>query len=263
MAILESRTKTGISWVSESIALFKQSPRKWLMLALAYLGIFVLMPSIPGLQIFAFVTILIWPIFIAVAMRLFRNAELQKVENLPTIMQLIQPKMRTLLMLGLSSLLYFIIVNIILSTDMQVLAEMIDKQNKLSEQELAAAMQTMLPIFLKLALLLIPLMMIGWFAPMLIAFNGYGLGKAIKSSIAGSIQYMGAMAAAWLLLSAGLITLMLAASVFVGMFSFMLPSFAPSLMTAIIFGCFLVSIAITLAFQYVSYRDIFRAAGSI
>lgn len=263
MAILASRTKTGMSWISESIALFKQSPRKWLMLALVYLGIFVLMPSIPGLQIFAFVTILVWPIFIVVAMRLFRNAELQKVEALSTIMQLIQPKIRTLLMLGLASLLYFVIVNLILSTDMQALAAILEKQNQLSEQELAAAMQTILPTFLKLALLLIPLMMIGWFAPMLIAFNGYGLGKAIKSSIAGSIQYVVAMTAAWLLLSAGLITLMLVASVFVGLFSFIMPSIAPSLMTTLIFGCFLISIALTMAFQYVSYRDIFRAAGSI
>ena len=233
------------------------------MLALAYLGLFVLMPSIPGLQIFAFVTILVWPIFIAIAMRLFRNAELQKVENFSTIMQLIQPRMRTLLKLGLASIFYFVVVSIILSADMQALTEILDKQNKLSEQELAAALQTMMPIFLKLLLLLTPLMIIGWFAPMLIAFNGYGLGKAIKSSIAGSMQYMVAMTAAWLLLTAGLITLMVAVSVFVGLLSFMLPSIAPSIMTALLFGCFLISIALMFAFQYVSYRDIFRAAGSI
>jgi hypothetical protein len=263
MAILESRTKTGISWVGESITLFKQSPRKWLLLALTYLGIFVLMPSIPGLQLFAFVTILIWPVFIAIAMRMYRNAEFKKVENLSAIMQLIQPKVRTLLMLGLLSLFYFIIVSIILSSDMQVLAEIIENKNQLSEQEMATALQTMMPIFLKLALLFIPLMMIGWFAPMLIAFNGYPLGKAIKSSIAGALQYMVAMAAAWLLLSAGIITLMLAASVLAGMFAFIMPAIVQSLMTTLVFGCILISIAITLAFQYVSYRDIFRAATNI
>ena len=63
MAIQESSTKTGISWVKESVDLFKTAPRKWLSLALAYVGLFVLLPSIPGLRIFfAFVSILIWPI---------------------------------------------------------------------------------------------------------------------------------------------------------------------------------------------------------
>jgi hypothetical protein len=263
MAILESRTKTGISWISESITLFKQSPRKWLLLALSYLGIFVLIPSVPGLQIFAFVTILIWPIFIAIAMRLYRNAEMSKVENLSTVMQLIQPKVKNLLMLGLVCLLYFILVSIILSTDVKALAEIIDKQTQLTEEQMTLAVQTMIPILLKLTLLFIPLMMAVWFAPMLIAFNDYSLVKAIKSSVAGSLQYIVAMTAAWLLLTAGMMTLMIASSVVVGLFAFMMPSIVQSLMTTLVFGCFLISIALTLAFQYVSYRDIFRAAGTI
>lgn len=259
MAILESRTKTGISWVSESIALFKQSPRKWLILAMAYLSIFLLIPSIPGLQIFAFITILIWPIFIAIGMRMYRNAEYQKEENLSTIMQLIQPKMKKLVMLGLISLLYFIVVSIILSADVQALAQVMDKQAKLTEQEMLLALQAMMPILLKMTLLLIPLMMAVWFAPMLIAFNDYSVVKSLKSSIAGSLKYMVAMAAAWLLLSAGIVTLMMAASLVVGLFSFIQPAMAQSLLTALMFGCLLISIALTLGFQYVSYRDIFRA----
>ncbi|MEO1946574.1 MAG: hypothetical protein ABGW96_03320, partial [Methylophilaceae bacterium] len=62
MAISELRTRTGLSWVRESIVLFKQTPRQWLLLALSYLGIFVFLPSFPGLQLFSFVTILIWPV---------------------------------------------------------------------------------------------------------------------------------------------------------------------------------------------------------
>jgi hypothetical protein len=260
MAILESRTKTGISWVSESITLFKQTPRKWLMLALAYLAIFVLIPSLPGLQIFAFITIFIWPVFIAIGMRLYRNAEINKIENFSTIMQLLQPNMKKLFMLGLVSLVYFILVSLILSTDVQALAEIVDKQSQLTEAEVALAMQTMMPIFFKLMLLFIPLMMAVWFAPMLIAFNQYSVVKAIKSSIAGSLQYVVALSAAWLLLTAGMLTLLLGASVIVGLFAFMLPSMVQFLMTTLVFGCCLISIALTLAFQYVSYRDIFRAA---
>jgi hypothetical protein len=260
MAILESRTKTGISWIGESIALFKQAPRRWLLLAMTYLAIFVFIPSFPGLQLFSFITILIWPIFIAIAIRLYRNAEFQKEENLSTVLQLMQPKMRKLLMLGLVNLTYFIVVSLILSSDMQTLTEIMNEQRQMSEHEVMVAMQTMMPIFLKLIVLFIPLTMAVWFAPMLIAFNNYSVTKSLKSSIAGSLQYMVAITAAWLLLSAGIIMLMLAASVFAGLFAFMHLGFSQSLMTILVFGALLISIALTLAFQYVSYRDIFRAA---
>jgi len=261
MAISESRTRTGLSWVRESIALFKQTPRQWLLLALSYLGIFVFIPSFPGLQLFSFVTILIWPVFIAIAMRMYRNAEVQKEENLSSAMQFIQPKLRQLLLLGLASLLYFMLVSIILSTDLQVIAESMEKKAQLTDQEVVLAIvQTATPVLLKLILLFIPLMVAVWFAPMLIAFNGYSVMKSIKSSIAGSLQYMVEMTAAWLLLTAGIISLILSASLIARLFALIQPAFAQSLMTMLIFGCLLVNIALMLAFQYVSYRDIFRAA---
>jgi hypothetical protein len=260
MAILESRTKTGISWVGESIVLFKQAPRKWLLLALIYLGVFVFIPSFPSLQLFAFITILIWPIFIAIAMRLYRNEEFQKQESLSSMMQLIQPKVHKLLLLGLINLLYFILVSMLLSSDVQVMVDIMETQSTMTNQEVMLAWQTMMPILLKLTVLCIPLMMAVWFAPMLITFNDYSVMKSIKSSVAGSLQYVVAMTAAWLLLSVGIIALMLAASVFAGLFAFMHMAFAQSLMTLLVFGALLISIALTLAFQYVSYRDIFRAA---
>jgi hypothetical protein len=262
MAILESRTRTGISWISESIALLKQAPRKWMFIALAYLAIFVFIPSVPGLQLFALLTIVIWPVFIAIAIRMYRNEEVKKTENISAIMQLIQPKIQKLLLLGLLTLVYFIGVSLIFSSDAQVLAEILNKQTQMSEQEMVAAMETMMPILLKLMLLFIPLMIAVWFAPMLIAFNDYSVMKSLKSSVAGTIQYMVALTAAWLLLSAGIVTLMLIASIIVGLFSFMQPAIAQTLMSFFLFGCFLISVALTLAFQYVSYRDIFRAAPS-
>jgi len=257
---LASRTKTGISWVTESIALFKQAPRKWVLLALAYLGLFMLLPSVPGLQIFAFITILIWPVFIAIAMRMYRNAEVNKQESLSAIMQLIQPKIRALISLGLVNLVYFILVSILLSTDIKVLAEIIEKQNELSEQEMTAAIQAMMPILLKLFLMFVPLIVATWFTPMLIAFNGYSLGKAIKSSIAGSLQHIISLIAAWLLLSAASITLMMAASLILDILAVIAPVTVQPLVPIFMFACLLISIAVTLAFQYVSYRDIFRAA---
>jgi len=260
MAILESRTKTGMSWATESLALFKQAPRKWMLLALTYIVIYMLIPSIPGLQILAFVAILMWPVFIVIAMRYYRNAEYQKSERLADVIQLIQPKMKKLLTLGLVNLIYFVGVSIVLSGDLQSLEQIMNKQTELTDQERVAALQTMMPVFLKLALMFIPLMLAVWYAPMLIAFNDYSVMKSLKSSIAGSIQYMLSMTVTWVLLSTGVILLMMMATVVAGLFSFMQPAIAQTLMTLFLFACMLVSIALMLAFQYVSYRDVFRAA---
>ncbi len=259
MAILESRTQTGISWVKESVALFKLSPRKWLMLALAYVGLFMMLPSLPGFQFFALVTILIWPIFIAIAMRMYRNAEMGKLENLSTMMQIIQPKFATLIALGAACLLYGVLVSYVLNADIQGLATISQTDTKMSESQMQALLQKMLPLLLKLTLFLIPLMMATWFAPMLIAFNNYGLIKAIKSSVAGSIQYMVALGAAWLLLTGGIVGLMLGVGIVVGLVGALLPSMAQLFMSFLVFGCLLLASALMLAFQYVSYRDAYRS----
>jgi len=193
-------------------------------------------------------------------MRFYRNVEVKKPEGLQMVMQRIQPKMRLLLLLGLVNLLYFVLVSLIVSADMGVMSGILERQHEMNEQELTAALQTMMPIFFKLILLFIPLMVMSWFSPMLIAFNEYGLGKAIKSSIAGCLTYIVSLIAAWLLLSAAMMTLMMAASILAGFFAMVMPSIAQFLVSTIVFGCFLIGIALTLAFQYVSYRDIFRAA---
>ena len=260
MAILQSRTQTGISWVKESLALFKLSPRKWLMLALAYVGLFMILPAQPGFQFFAFISILLWPVFIAVAMRMFRNAELNKTESLTSVLQALQPKIAILALLGALCLLYGVAVSFILNVDIQGMAVFAQANTAMTESKMALLMQKMLPFLLKLTVFLIPLMMATWFAPMLIAFNNYSLIKAIKSSVAGSLQYMVALGAAWMLLTSGIVMLMLGVGIVVGILAALVPSVAQLFMSLIIFGCLLLASALMLAFQYVSYRDIFRAA---
>jgi hypothetical protein len=260
MAILESRTKTGISWVKESINLFKTAPRKWLLLALAYVGVFMMLPSIPGLQFFAFISVLIWPVFLAIAIMMYRNADMKKQQNLGEIFNQIQPKMTQLMALGAACLLYAVLVSFVLNSDIEGLVALTQNRAEMTEPQVLALMQKMVPFMLKLALLLTPLMMATWFSPMLIAFNNYNLVKAIKSSIAGSIQYMISLAAAWILLSGGIVVLMLTVGIAVGIVSNLVPALGQMLTSFLIFGCLLLATALMLAFQYVSYRDAFRAA---
>lgn len=260
MAILESRTQTGISWIKESIALFKTAPRKWLMLALAYVGLFMMLPSIPMLQIFAFVSILMWPVFLAVAIALYRNADMKKQQSFSETMQTIKPKMLQLMALGGACLLYAVLMSFVLNSDLQGLAALAQNKDKMTESQMVVFMQKMLPVMLKMLLLSIPLLMATWFSPMLIAFNHYSLVKAMKSSIAGSLQYMIALTAAWLLLTVGMLALMMGVGIIAGLVGALVPALGQLLMPFILFGCVLLATALMLAFQYVSYRDVFRAA---
>lgn len=252
MAILDSKTKTGISWVKESVDLFKIAPRKWLLLALAYIGLFVMLPSIPGLQVFSFISILIWPVFLAIAILLYRNADMKKEQNLNEVLNEIKPKISQLMALGGACLLYLVLVSFLLSSDIQSLPVLTENKAKMTEAEMIVFLQKMVPLLLKLTLILIPLMMATWFSPMLIAINNYSVVKALKSSIAGSLQYMVALGAAWLLFTAGISALILLVII--------IGALVPIMGQILLFGCLLLATALMLAFQYVSYRDVFRAA---
>lgn len=260
MAILESRTKTGISWVKEAVALFKTNPSNWMLLGLSYVAVFMMIPSIPGLQFFTFVVILMWPVFLVFAISLYRNADTQQVHNLSAVFNAIQPKIKALIGLGAVCLLYGILVGFLLNSDVQNLLKVSQVNGEMTESQAAIVMEKMLPLLLKVLLLSAPLLMATWFSPMLIAFNNYGVIKAIKSSIAGSIQYMVALGAAWLLLTAGIILLMIPAGMLVALVSKIQAGFGELLASVLVFGVLLLATTLMLAFQYVSYRDVFRAA---
>ncbi len=260
MAILESRTKTGISWVKEAVALFKTNPSRWMLLGLSYVAVFMMIPSIPGLQLFSFVVILMWPVFLVFAISLYRNADTQQPQSLNAVFNAIQPKIKALIGLGAFCLLYGVLVGLLLNSDIQGVLKLSQVKGVMTESQAALVMEKTLPLLLKVLLLSAPLLMATWFSPMLIAFNNYGVIKAIKSSIAGSIQYMVALGAAWLLLTAGIVLLMIPAGMLVAVVSLVQASFGELLASLLVFGVLLLATTLMLAFQYVSYRDVFRAA---
>lgn len=259
MAILESRTKTGLSWVKESIALFRKSPNQWLLLALSYVGIFMMMPSIPGLQFFAFLTVLLWPVFIAMAMRLYQSADIGRAESLGSTIQSVQPKFSALVLLGLLCLAYAALMGLLLGSDFQALAQLSQKSGQITNAEAETIMQKTIPLVLKVVLFSAPLLMATWFSPMLIAFNNYTLVKAIKSSIAGSLQYFVSLGVSWLLLAMLVIGLVLITGLLLGLIGAFIPFAAKLLLPMLVFGSLLLASALMLAFQYLSYRDVFRA----
>lgn len=260
MAIFETSTKTGRSWISESLALFKATPSKWMLLAAVYVGVFMMIPSIPGFQLFSLITILIWPMFMVIAITMYRNADNNISQNLSEIINMIKPKVKSLIFLGGIFLLYGMLVSLVLNSDVEGLVGMTKSIDKMTDSQAIALLQKILPFLLKLILALIPMMMATWFSPMLIAFNNYTVGNAIKSSIAGSLQYLFALGVAWILLTVGIFALLVVAGIVIAIIGGLAPMLGQLLMPILVFGCLLLATSLMFAFQYVSYRDVFRAA---
>jgi len=260
MAILNSNLQTGKSWMTESIALFKAAPSRWMLLATIYVTIFMMMPSLPGFQVFSIITILIWPIFMVIAIAMYKNADTHVTQNFNSIFDSIKPKMQSLLILGGIVLLYGVLISLLLNSDIESLMGLSKSIENMTETQAVAILGKSGPFLLKLTLALIPILMATWFSPMLIAFNNYSVIKALKSSIAGSLQYLVAMSITWILLTLGIFSLLIISGIVMVLISSMLPVLAQLLMPAVVLGSLLLATALMLAFQYVSYRDVFRAA---
>ena len=249
--------RDSIRWNKESFKLFKKTPNQSLMLSLAYLFIFMLLPSMPMIQIFSIASILIWPIFLVFAVNFYKTHDKNKEENFLAVFEKIKPRLATLLMLGLICLIYAAMVTMVLNSEMQGFIKLSENNN-----ELVTVINNFVPMIVKLILLLLPLLMATWFSPMLIVYNNYSLFKSIKSSIAGCLMYIFPLGLSWLIFSTIAILFMLSCGLLIGALASLFPAIGPSLMGAIIFFALLVITSVMFAFQYISYRDIFKSAKS-
>jgi hypothetical protein len=249
--------RDSIRWNKESFKLFKKTPNQSLMLSLAYLFIFMLLPSMPMIQIFSIASILIWPIFLVFAVNFYKTHDKNKEENFLAVFEKIKPRLATLLMLGLICLIYAAMVTMVLNSEMQGFIKLSENNN-----ELVTVINNFVPMIGKLILLLLPLLMATWFSPMLIVYNNYSLFKSIKSSIAGCLMYIFPLGLSWLIFSTIAILFMLSCGLLIGALASLFPAIGPSLMGVIIFFALLVITSVMFAFQYISYRDIFKSAKS-
>ena len=249
--------KDSIRWNKESFLLFKKTPNQSLMLSLTYLFIFMLLPSVPMIQIFSIASILIWPVFLVFAVNFYKIHDKNKNETFLAVYEKIKPRLLTLLALGFICLTYAGMVTMILNAEMQHFIQLSENNN-----ELVNVINNFVPMIGKLILLLLPLLMGTWFSPMLIVYNHYSLFKSIKSSIAGSLMYIIPLGLSWLIFSTTAILFMLSCGVLIGSLASFFPNIGSSLMGAVIFFALLVITSVMFAFQYISYRDIFKSAKS-
>lgn len=253
MGMFKSGAKQGYAWMRDCLAIYRQNPAMWMLVALAYVLMFVVIPALQPLPTAVkLVVVALGPIFLALVLSLFREADLGTDNEFSDIVRDIKPQMGRLAALGGVCLVYGIIASMLTSHDMQAVNEM--AQAKADPEAMAGKL---IPLLIKLLLLLTPIFMATWFAPMLIAHHRFTVFKAIKSSIAGCLSAVLPLTVAWLLLTIGLTLVMMLAGTLAGIITMIAAPIGTILTSLMLLAFLLLATALMLALQYVSYRDVF------
>ena len=251
----------GKKWVKEGYVLFVKSPSFWF----AALGIFTLLfgflAAIP--LIGAPLALLLFPIVVAGFIVACRQLESTARIEFSSLVGQIKPYAAQLVTVGGICLVGMIAVNLIIikgwPNEFAALYQA-STQAQPNEAQLATAMKGLLMPTLAGLLLITPLMMAAWFAPVLVIWHGLSAMNALKVSFQASLRNalpftvyglillgLDVIVSAILGLLLGLITGLLGAQV--GAF----------LVGVGVFTVILVFAAIVIASVYVSYQDIFVA----
>lgn len=248
-----SSIKIGLSWVTGSLQIFLLSPSKWLLLALAYVMIFVVLPALPHMPVLiALLAILFWPCFIALAIGLYREADQGRDTELAGLFQQIKPHIGMLIALGGICLVYGILVGMFASGDTQALSDLINQKAD-PEQILTHA----LPLLAKVLIFFTPLLMATWFSPMLIAYQEFSVLEAIKHSLWASWRNLATLSVAWLALTLALVLVMLVMGVVVGLVAVISQALSTILTVLLLLCSLLVGTSLMFAIQYFSYRHVY------
>lgn len=239
------------TWVRDILALFRQKPGKWMLLGLAHVFFFAMLPGLLGLQFFSF---LLLPAFLALAVGFYRDADIGRDSDLGDLLNEIKPSFRKLLALGAVCIVYVLLINMLTADDVVKL----DQLARGNEQNPEQVLEQSMPILIKLMVLLVPLVLVIWFAPALVAFQHYSVVHAIKSSLAAFIQYLLPLLLTWFAVTLLIMLSMILAGVLVGVMSAVSKAAGGLITLVLVFACMLFASALMLAFQYVSNRDIFK-----
>lgn len=260
------------AWVRDILALFRQKPGKWMLLGLAHVFFFAMLPGLLGVQFFSF---LLLPAFLALAVGFYRDADIGRDSDLGDLLNEIKPSFRKLLALGAVCIVYVLLINLLTADDVMKL----DQLARGNEQNPEQVLEQSMPILAKLMVLLTPLVLVIWFAPALVTFkyskvkeiessdgiktfdvelSSYSVVDAIKSSLAAFIQYLLPLLLTWVSVTLIIMLSMILAGVLVGVMSAASKTMGGLLMLVLVFACMLFASALMLAFQYVSNRDIFK-----
>ncbi|MBM3350600.1 MAG: hypothetical protein FJY53_02200 [Betaproteobacteria bacterium] len=254
MSSFSSSLQWGTKWTRECLRLFKLAPGPAMLVALAYVMLFILSPAMPNMAWLSVLTVVVWPVFMVMAVGFYRNLDTGQVQSVSAMFRSLQPVVPSLFRLGFLVLLYIWMMRFLLSADIERLP-IIDPAVGLTEAQAQRMLDTIMPLLIKSSLLLLPVLMATWFSPMLLAYRQYKLFPAIKHSVLSALKYMLPLSVTWLLLTAGIAMATVLAGVVIGLLTGKL---AALLLPMVVLSFFLLATTLMMAFQYITYRDIFR-----
>ena len=156
-------------------------------------------------------------------------------------------------MIGILCLLYTTIISLVINDDIQNLVLLTQESENLDNmsKELGG-------IIIQVLLLAIPLFVITWFSPLLISFNDFNCFKSIKSSIAGTLLYIFPILLAWIILLGCFFSIIFIGNIIFSLINIQGSSILSFLASLFILISFSGYISALFAFQYITYKDIFR-----
>ena len=241
------------SWVLQSISLVRQSLKISIFFGMLYLAMYMILPAIPGMQFVGLFSIFLWPFLTIFIIFYYKAMAEQKLFSFEQCAEMIKPKISSILLVGLFSFFYAILLSSLLGSDIASLVEISQKN-----QEHQYTISDFSGILSKLIVLAIPFMMMTWFSPLLIAFKNYDFIKSIKSSFAASLMYLFQIALALIGIMFLFLILVFAVSMTLSLFGgakSTLISFLLSFSTIILMAIFIAS---TFALQSITFKAIFK-----
>lgn len=251
MQALKLPARRGWLWLADGFAIFRKNPPMLTLLVVSYWMLVALMNLVP--LVGSVVATICIPAFSVSLMNACRELDQGRPIGPQFLFSGFQENLRALLMLGglyMGASLAILAISALV--DGGLLMRMFLAGTKPSEAELASG--DFLAATQLAMLLLAPLLMAYWYAPVLAAWNGYSAGKSLFFSFFAGLRNWRAFLA---FSAAMIIFLAIIPGVVLGLVAAILPD-GLSFFAALVSIPFLMILAPTLfASFYVSYRDVF------
>ncbi|MBW7902180.1 MAG: hypothetical protein H3C26_11910 [Rhodocyclaceae bacterium] len=255
MQALKLTARQGWGWLGAGFAIFRRNPAQLTLIVVGYWLIVAFVNALPMLgPVLATVTI---PAFSVGLMSACREIDRGRVLLLPTLFSGFRTaQLKTLLVLGglyLAASLFALLVSSLV--DGGLFMQTMLGTYKPSEEDLAGGG---LVIGAQTALIVMaPVIMAWWYAPVLVAWHGFGAGKALFFSFIACLRNWQAFLAYGACVAAfGAVLPGLVLGVFVAAF----PGAAAFVSSLFVVPLLLILAPSLIASFYVSYRDVFTTA---
>ena len=238
------------SWLIDIFLILKKTKNHSLVIGYTYLFIFLVLPSLPLIQLLSPIVIILWPVAVVQIINFYRSSDNKKISIFKLDNQ-IKKSIPQLLRIGLITFFYALVISTFLSPQMQSIVE----QANAGDSVLDAAV--FLKLILKLFLFMLPLFAATWFSPMIVVYRGEGVFKALKSSIAAILIFIIPLLLTWVSMIVIFAVLIYVFQNFLLLFGLSQAAYI-AISTIIIFSLTAVYIAALFIFQFLGYKQIFK-----